>query len=318
MSSSSPGDGLGTRDEEVSEATGTTGSSSRIMLTNSSCSNPCSVATGVATGVLYNSVWDFPKMERRGGPDSVSKTWFCGWCGSSFRSWNATKALHHVSKSKGNNDVKPCNGSIPKDQLAIFQSFRFQKLGASDMKKQHQEAFSDKVSANQQSISVMMGEKRIRASKSGGKLTEGVVNVGDTVCAMNATRLTSAIADFIYCKGLSFSAVDNKHFLQILKLSRLVPPSYRPPTRKFIARNELLQLSYDNLLQKYKQNLEMDSTVFGLSLFGDGATVHGMPLMNVLAAGVGEPSACLAIIDCKLLRFEFIVWFDSNLLFVAI
>ena len=206
MSSSSPGDGLGTRDE-VSEATATTGSSSRMM-TNSSCSIPCNVATGVATGVLYNSVWDFPKMERRGGPESLSKTWFCGWCGSSFRSWNATKALHHVSKSKGNNDVKPCNGSIPKDQLALFQSFRFQKLGASDMKKQHQEAFSDKVSLNQQSISVMMGEKRIRASKSGGKLTEG----GDTVCAMNATRLTCAIADFIYYKGLSFSAVDNTFF----------------------------------------------------------------------------------------------------------
>ena len=43
----------------------------------------------------------------------------------------------------------------------------------------------------------------------------------------------------------------------------------------------------------------MDSTVFGLSLFGDGATVHGMPLINVLAAGVGEPSACLAIVGCK-------------------
>ena len=47
MSSSLPGDGLGTRDE-VSDATATTGSSSR-MLTNSSCSNPGSVATGVAT-----------------------------------------------------------------------------------------------------------------------------------------------------------------------------------------------------------------------------------------------------------------------------
>jgi hypothetical protein len=34
-------------------------------------------------------------------------------------------------------------------------------------------------------------------------------------------------------------------------------------------------------------------------LFGDGATVHGMPLMNILAAGVGEPSAVLAIVDCK-------------------
>ena len=45
-------------------------------------------------------------------------------------------------------------------------------------------------------------------------------------------------------------------------------------------------------------DLDVDGDVYRLSLFGDGATVHGMPLMNVLASGVGEPSAVLAIVDC--------------------
>ena len=47
------------------------------------------------------------------------------------------------------------------------------------------------------------------------------------------------------------------------------------------------------------KNLEIDADVYGISLFGDGATVHGMPLLNILASGVGEPSAVLAIVDCK-------------------
>jgi hypothetical protein len=46
-------------------------------------------------------------------------------------------------------------------------------------------------------------------------------------------------------------------------------------------------------------DLAVESEVYGLSLFGDGATVHGMPLMNILASGVGEPCAVLSIVDCK-------------------
>jgi hypothetical protein len=34
-----------------------------------------------------------------------------------------------------------------------------------------------------------------------------------------------------------------------------------------------------------------------------GATVHGMPLMNILVASVHEPSAVLAIVDCKFVPF---------------
>lgn len=120
---------------------------------------------------------------------------------------------------------------------------------------------------------------------------------GEGVAATNATKLTAAIAEFVFCKGLPFSVAEGEHFRQILKLSKLISTSYRPPNRKMIA-NELLDLSYDNRLQRYMHDLDVDGDVYGLSLFGDGATVHGMPLMNVLASGVGEPSAVLAIVDC--------------------
>jgi hypothetical protein len=48
------------------------------------------------------------------------------------------------------------------------------------------------------------------------------------------------------------------------------------------APNELLDLSYENRLARYMDALAVDVDVYGLSLFGDGATVHGMPLMNIL------------------------------------
>ena len=39
------------------------------------------------------------------------------------------------------------------------------------------------------------------------------------------------------------------------------------------------------------------ANVFGLSIFGDGATIKKMPLINVIAAGVHNPSAVLDIVD---------------------
>ena len=241
------------------------------------------------------TVWDFEKIEKVGGPDVFSRGWQCGWCGLHLKGWNATKALNHVSKAPGNNDVKACTGAIPKATLSMFQAFRFQKLGVANVKRQHKEAFADAIATNQQSLSVMLESQKKRSSNSS---SANVLDLTGDVAASNATRLTSAIADFVYCKGLSFSSTEGEHFRQILKLSRLVTSTYIPPNRKALS-NELLDVSYERRLEKYQKDLEVDAEVYGLSLFGDGATVHGMPLMNILASGVGEPSAVLAIVDCK-------------------
>ena len=266
-----------------------------------------------AAAIEYKTVWDFENISKRGGPDPFSKCWHCGWCGLTLKGWNATKALNHVSKATGNNDVKACTGSIPKATLSLFQAFRYKKQGAASIKRQHQEAFSDAVAQNQRSLSVMFEGSRTHSSNSSsaGNVVDMTGDGGGGVASSNSTLLTSAIAEFVYCKGLSFTAIEGDHFLQILKLARLVGGSYRPPTRKVLA-NELLNASYDNRLEKYVRDLDVDGDVYGLSLFGDGATVHGMPLMNILASGVGEPCAVLAIVDCKFFClscfcFEFIV-----------
>ena len=85
--------------------------------------------------------------------------------------------------------------------------------------------------------------------------------------------------------------------MRILKLSKLVPGNYSPPNRRAIA-NELLDLNYIKRMEKYKASLNLDGDIFGLSMFGDGATVKKMPLMNILASGAHEPIAVMDIVDC--------------------
>ncbi len=41
-----------------------------------------------------------------------------------------------------------------------------------------------------------------------------------------------------------------------------------------------------------------EASTFGVTLFGDGATIKTVPLLNVLAAGVNNPFALLDIVDC--------------------
>jgi hypothetical protein len=224
-----------------------------------------------------------------GGPHTA------GRCGSTFKGWNATKVLNHCMKTTGKTDIKPCSRNIPKEVLALLLAFKHKKMGVSTMKQQYLEAFADDISTNQMFMAVALEASRIRSFKSASVASH--FDSGNGASASNATKLTSAIAEFVYCRGLSFSSVKGAHFSQILRLAKLVTVAYCPPTRKVLA-NELLDLSYDNQMEKFMTCLEMDADVYGLSLFGDGATVHGMPLMNILASGVHEPSAVLAIIDC--------------------
>ena len=82
------------------------------------------------------SVWDFEKIEKRGGPDLATRCWYCGWCNSTFQGgWNATKAMLHCARVAGNNDVKSCVGPIPIDTLAIFRGFRMRKISMKGVKR---------------------------------------------------------------------------------------------------------------------------------------------------------------------------------------
>ncbi len=112
------------------------------------------------------------------------------------------------------------------------------------------------------------------------------------------SRLTMAIADMIHSLGLSFSLASDRKFRHVIQLARAAGSTYVPPTRNAVA-GELLDLNYEQYLKRNMKMLKKDVDDFGLTYFGDGATVKKMPLINILASGVYKPVAVLEIVDCS-------------------
>jgi hypothetical protein len=110
------------------------------------------------------------------------------------------------------------------------------------------------------------------------------LKVHDGSNASVESRLTMAIADMIHSCGLPFSLSSNMKFRRVLNLARNVPTTYRPPGRNQLA-TELLDINYDTYMDKNREKLCEDIEIFGLSFYGDGATVRKMPLINILASG---------------------------------
>ena len=61
--------------------------------------------------------------------------------------------------------------------------------------------------------------------------------------------------------------------------------------------SDLLDQSYTQRIVDYKQKLHKEAGCFGISMYGDGATVMKMPFINVMASSVYERSAVLDIVD---------------------
>ena len=51
-------------------------------------------------------------------------------------------------------------------------------------------------------------------------------------------------------------------------------------------------------MKQINTQLQIDGKVFGLAIYGDGATIMTQPMINILASGVHNYSALLDIVDC--------------------
>jgi hypothetical protein len=106
-----------------------------------------------------------------------------------------------------------------------------------------------------------------------------------------------AVADFIFSNALAISLVECTKFQQLLNCARFIPPSYSPPNRTKMTRN-LLDGLYQSAYNKQIESLLKQAKVFGISVFGDGATIKKVPLMNFLASSPNNLCALLEIVDC--------------------
>ena len=112
------------------------------------------------------------------------------------------------------------------------------------------------------------------------------------------SKLTMAIADLIHSLGLPFSLSSERKFRHVLSLARAAGSTYVPPHRNLVA-GELLDLNYEQYLKRNINWLKMDIDDFGLTYYGDGATIKKTPFINILASGVHKPVVVLEIADCS-------------------
>ena len=109
-------------------------------------------------------------------------------------------------------------------------------------------------------------------------------------------KLNIAIADFIHSNCLPFSLAEDPKFLKVIEIAKTVG-RYNAPTRQSIGGRYLDALHEINWKEQMK-SLLCEASTFGVTVFGDGATIKTVPLLNVLAAGVNNPFALLDIVDC--------------------
>jgi hypothetical protein len=255
------------------------------------------------------TVWD-DDMITRGKDAKGTPQWRCKWCNLSFLHLNATKALYHLSQMYGAN-IKKCSARIDEEHKKrykdLFDSQQKKKKRTIDVANEKDTALDEHLKEAGTSLmeSWTRAPKQAKASVSASASTARSEPrtyhqrkiISDAVDPQHESQLTMAIADLIHSCGLPFTLASNHKFKKVLTLARNSSPKFLPPTRNRVA-GELLELNYQVYMKKMKEDLLNDADVFGLTFFGDGATVKRMPLINILAAGVHNQSGVLEIVDC--------------------
>ena len=149
------------------------------------------------TGVkLPDTVWGFLMIEKMGQrPD---EKWKCLWCQQSFKKWNATKAIRHITKS--GKDIKPCPAAIDKASMAKYMKFRLSTDSFRMHRKQAEDDLQSQVAAGQKSLAAML-DNRKRAPGSTSVSSSNPSFKSTTIDGAAQSQLTMAIADFVYSCG---------------------------------------------------------------------------------------------------------------------
>lgn len=120
---------------------------------------------------------------------------------------------------------------------------------------------------------------------------------GNVIKTESAHLCHIAIADFICSNALPFTIAECPKFRKLLQVAKNLPPQYRPPNRHLVG-GKLLDSLFKSSYKDLMQSVTSESEIFGISIFGDGATIKSIPLINILAASPNNPSALLDIVDC--------------------
>ena len=282
--------------------------------------------------ILLDVIWDDDKIEKYTDNNGKNQ-WKCLWCGQSYKQWNATKALYHVNKETGG-DIRVCKSTkIDEAHKAAYRRL-FNKLierqksqthlkqGKKRASDEYMDTATERYTATKRkktppstatrsdSISpaanLPSNQIQTQLNFSAEPIQENPIldthrsyqpKVTDSIETQADGRLTMAIADLIHSCGLPFSLASHHKFHRVLTCAKQAPKNYTPPNRNIIA-GKLLDINYDIYQNKTTEKLLKDAEIYGLTFFGDGATIRKSPLINILASSVHEPAGCLSIVDC--------------------
>lgn len=259
-----------------------------------------------------NVIWEDDKIQKYYNDDK-KQFWKCLWCGRTFQHWNATKALNHVMKIPGaavqvctSKNIDPehqeayiClfNKSVSKKNIskAVLESKRRRSLVYLE------DAGSALLSSRppkQMRLSLGTASDVSTGSMEKEKpKTYAQAKIFDHQDEQAESQLTMAIADLIHSCGLPFALANHHKFHRVLKLAKSASSKYKPPGRNRVS-GDLLDLNYSLYQEKMHESLVKDADIYGITYFGDGATVKRAPLINIMASSVHNTAACLSIVDC--------------------
>ena len=230
----------------------------------------------------------------------LASGWQCLYCNETRKVAHSSRALGHFVPGffQGVSTCKNTTGFLTKTRRDRFKALaELLTAKKANHQKRNQQA-TDSSATTSKAISDAIVPKHTKLSvyddppiDSNGQMT-----INFSMQRDSSSELTGAIANFIHGNGLPFSLVDKPAFKNILTLARKSSPRYEPPTSKRMG-NELLDLTYNSYVTINNNLLDKQKSLFGLSLFGDGATIHKKPLLNVLASGVHNTAAILEIVD---------------------
>ena len=110
-------------------------------------------------------------------------------------------------------------------------------------------------------------------------------------------ELHIAIAHWIAAHCLPFSMAEDALFKRVLVKARTTNYKYVPPTRYQVA-GCLLDANFAAYQKDSLETLLADAETYGVSIFGDGATIGKTPMINILASSPTNPSCVLDVVDC--------------------
>ncbi len=113
----------------------------------------------------------------------------------------------------------------------------------------------------------------------------------------NNATVEMAIVDFFHCENIPDSVVESPRFIRLVHVCHLFGEDFIVPHQKKIG-SELLDLNYANIYQQSKAKLLKFSKVLGLAFLNDGANIHRMALINILAMSGATPPMTISVQDC--------------------